>query len=773
MPLSSYHAGLYMMGISSTCRRALIGITSTLAVATSTCAMAWTYNDLSAQQKTLYDRQQNFINYVYTKAGLTPPKLPYSVFLGPDTRGDNPDITDITVRNRSDNDASYQVVTYGQVFKKDDYRPNKALFYSTPSNPSNQGVQTDIKSYYDDGSVKHAILSFQLDKVPAHGAVRIKLFTNGDRAGGSPPGAITISRLLSSGFDANITIQNGANTLTQNARTLLQTIIDRGGCNAVPDKICKTWLSGPRTSEWLIGGRTQGVKTDRDNQLAAYFHIRAHANYSGQVTNARVDTVVENDFTYGKTASNLTYDATIEVGEHSFQIKNLTHYDHARWHKVLWWGTDPNLYVQPDMQYLQATRAIPKYADIKPDESMLAGLPASYPLMTNGAQTQHMGDVGAQAGIGPLPRWSALYALGGDPRAFYYMRANDDAVGTYGFHFRDATTGRPVTITDHPYITVAARRDTSWSPDVRRDLYTACSGDCNSPYQYNLAHQPSIGFLTYLVTGDYYYLGELQFAAAYAELWANPGYREDAKGILRGAADQIRQQAWTLRTLAQAAYATPDADPLHSYFTGLLHNIADDYDSYYLQHKDQHPLHILDNYTNYSVNGNESVGIPPWQEDFFAWSTSYATDLGFKEFEPFAQWLLEFQVGRMTDWIDRPDTGFCWTEASVYALQIKPARGADFFSSLDEAYQATLPNLAGLKCDSQTYHNYMNPPTQIGEMEGYSSSPAGFPSNMQPALAASVDRGVDKSDKAWEIFDHRSVQPRYNNYPNWAIVPRQ
>ncbi|WP_324995716.1 hypothetical protein [Salinisphaera sp.] len=761
------------MGKSFNWHRPFAGVIGLLSLLFSIGAGAWTYDDLSPQQKTLYDRQQNFINYVYERAGLKPPKVPYSLYLGPDTRGDNPDITEITVRNRSDHAADYSVVTYGQVFKKGDYQPDKRLLYSTPGNPSDQGVQSDIKTYYDDGSVKHAILSFQLDRVPEHGSEKLKIFTRGNVSDNAGDRRITIGGLLASGFHANIEIRRDGRVLTQNARALLQSIVDRGGCDAVPDTVCKTWLSGTRTSEWIIGGgHLQGAETDRDNQLAVYFHVRAHAGYSGRIANARVDTVVENDFTYGKTAGDLRYDATITVGEHSFTVEDLTHYYRARWHKVLWWGNDPHLYVRPDMQYLQATRAIPNYADIRPDEAELASLPSSYPLMAHGDQTKHMGNVGAQAGIGPLPRWTTLYAISGDPRAFDYMLANDDAVGSYGFHFRDAATGRPVTIADHPYITTVARRDASWWPAVREDLYTACSGDCHSPYEFNLAHHPSIGFVPYLVTGDYYYLEELQFAAAEIEVWANPKYRGESLGRLRVAAQQVRQQAWSLRTIAQAAYATPDADPLHDYFTGLMHNIAADYKQYYLQHPDRHPLHILDNYTNYPIHGNPWVGVAPWQEDFFAWSVSYASDLGFSEFTPFAQWLLQFQIHRMTDWIASPDRGFCWTVAATYALQVRPTRGAPFFSSMDEAYKATLPHLNGLDCDSQEFRNHMSSSTQAGEMIGYPRSPTGFPSNLQPALAATVDQGLAKGRQAWDVFNNRSIKPRYNNYPNWAIVPR-
>jgi len=740
-------------------------------------ASAWTYSDLNASQKRLYDKQQAWMDQTFARYGLEAPKLPLSTYLGVDTRGDTPEITNVNVINRGNDGASLRAVSYGQVFKKGDYLPSKALFYSTPSNPSNQGVQADIKTYWDDGSVQHAVLTLQLDDVPAQGSRQLKIFTRGDKPESSYDASLKIRDLLSTSFNAEVKIrsQDGKN-FTRDSREILQDIADRGGCDQVPDNQCRTWLSGPLASEWIVGGRLPEANGSREDQMGVYFHVRAYADYSGQIHSARVDTVVENNFTYGKTASNLRYSATINTGEQQFDSGDIRHFDHARWHKVLWWGSNPDLHVQQDTEYLQDTGAIPEYEDIKPRESELRKLPGSFAIMTNGHQSAHMGRTGAQAAIGPLPRWTALYALNGDPRAFDYMMANDNAVGSYGFHYRDETTGLPVSIVDHPYITIAdyshAKRGNA---DYRKDLITACSNDCSTPYAFDIAHHPSIGYVPYLVTGDYYYLEELQFAASYNELWSNPGYRNAGKGILRHAQSQVRGQAWALRTIAQAAFASPKGDPMKAYFIQMMDNNIDEYTRYYMDQESKHPLHVVDDYgaAVYTIHGNARTGIAPWQQDFFTWSVSNAADLGFRGYDKFAKWLLEFQVGRMVNWQKDPE-GFCWINASTYNLQVRPYQDGPQYKTLDEAYKSHMTYLRGLICDSQEFRNRLNPNYRKGEMSGYAHSATGFPSNFQPALAASVDKKLKNADTAWQIFDDRSVKPLdYDTNPQFAVMPRR
>ena len=62
-------------------------------------------------------------------------------------------------------------------------------------------------------------------------------------------------------------------------------------------------------------------------------------------------------------------------------------------------------------------------------------------------------------------------------------------------------------------------------------------------------------------------------------------------------------------------------------------------------------------------------------------------------------------------------------------------------------------------------------------MMGYANDAYGYPSNLQPALAAAVDAGGANADTAWSRFDSRSVKPKgdytYEHRPNYAIIPRR
>ncbi|MEO8746115.1 MAG: hypothetical protein ABI379_00410 [Rhodanobacter sp.] len=512
--------------------------------------------------------------------------------------------------------------------------------------------------------------------------------------------------------------------------------------------------------------------------MHVYFNVRAYANAAGGIGNVRVDTVIENSWTYAPSPKNELYSATIRVGQSTTEVTDLKHYQHARWHKVLWSKGDPNVYAKVDTDYLQSTRAISRYAELDPDEKFLDSLHASFPPMTNGSQTKSMGQTGAQAAIGPLPQWTSTYVVSSDRRAFDWMLANDDAAGTYGFHYRDQTTGRPTEITRHPYATTNNNAKNT-NPQHAADLIPNCKGDCGSPYTFDTSHHPSIGYVSYLVTGDYYYLEEMQFTAAYTELETNPAYRSYDQGLLKGAQSQVRGQAWALRSLADAAFATPDDDPMKGYFNTLVANIFASYNGFYT-HADasKHPIHVLNDYgaVIYPFGAEDRVGIATWQQAFFTWSVGHAAEQGFDGARPFLQWLGDFQVGVMTNWQADPKQGYCWLEASAYSLQVRPAQNAPDFASLDEAYRANFPKEAGLTCNSQEMVDALSASKGshyvIGEMSGYANSPTGFPSNFQIGLAMAVDSGIANGKSAWEIFDGRTVKPNYADNPNFAVIPR-
>lgn len=77
----------------------------------------------------------------------------------------------------------------------------------------------------------------------------------------------------------------------------------------------------------------------------------------------RVDTVLENNWAYenfegtGLLQTNLSYSATLTVGEESFSVDELTHYLQARWHRRLWSHGEPAVYAKLDTDYIQRSKA--------------------------------------------------------------------------------------------------------------------------------------------------------------------------------------------------------------------------------------------------------------------------------------------------------------------------------------------------------------------------------------------------------------------------------
>ncbi|HYW91810.1 MAG TPA: hypothetical protein VFA95_04990, partial [Gammaproteobacteria bacterium] len=343
-------------------------------------------------------------------------------------------------------------VTVGEVFQRDAVGPDSHLVARIGG--TEVPLQVDRKATWNDGSLKHAIITVRVPRLDAGSRSFVTLYTT-DKAG-NHAGSVTIRDLLSSGFNAEVSLHIKGKDYRVNARRLLEAALHKGNCKPW-GRECNKWLAGPLVTEWLVGGALETPNGNVDPHLHVYFYIRAYADNAvdTKVNRARVDIVVENDWSYVKDPSNITYDATLTVGRHLYHAQQLDNYAHTRWHKVMWWGGRPRVYLRLDGKYIQATGAVSEYANVRPTNQFLSTVRTSFPPMTKGDQTTNMGATGAQPAIGPLPRWTTTYVISTDPRAFGWMLANDDAVGSYPFHYRDEATGRPLEITNHPYVTIA------------------------------------------------------------------------------------------------------------------------------------------------------------------------------------------------------------------------------------------------------------------------------------------------------------------------------
>ncbi|WP_332848670.1 hypothetical protein [Massilia sp. S19_KUP03_FR1] len=196
--------------------------------------------------------------------------------------------------------------------------------------------------------------------------------------------------------------------------------------------------------------------------LAARFAVR----YYSAIKKARVDVTIENNWAYEPGPQNFTYDAEILVGARSVYNKaGLKHLHHARWRKLFWWGDAPALNVQSNVPYLISPRAVPNYDQtVMPSEGLLQSLAARMNgkggPMQIGLAVAYMPTTGGRDDIGILPMWSPAYLLSMDSRARDATLATADGSGSFSMHYRDRATDRPVSILDHPAMTLLGARRT-------------------------------------------------------------------------------------------------------------------------------------------------------------------------------------------------------------------------------------------------------------------------------------------------------------------------
>ena len=654
-------------------------------------------------------------------------------------------ITGVVIESTAREDQANVPVSFGQVFAPGDL-PRGAGLAAKLADGSLLPLQLDVKASHPDGSVRHAVISLIVPRLRAGKDLGLALVKStkkaqsAAKAGGAP--------------DTVVTVMIGGERYTASSAALLKA------------QKPQAWLQGPVVTELQVAAPLKNAKGDEHPHLAARFALRWYP----EARQARIDVSVENDWAYEPDPQNFTYDVTITAdGKQVYQKQELTHYHHARWRTLAWTGEAPALHLRHDSAYLVASRALPNYdLSVVMREKVLSGFESAW----NGPKTEPMGaglaqramrGTGGRSDIGLLPGWAAAYLVSMDPRAKKATLGTADLAGSWPVHYRDKRTGLPVSLLDFPYMTIYGTPTDTRNPKTgKQEAFPRCRKDlCKSPNQPDDSHQPAFSYLPYLVTGDHYYLEELHFWTMYNVFSSNPGYRRSGQGLL--APTQVRGQAWSLRTLGEAAYITPDGHPLKQAFATLLDNNLAWYNSTYSSNPEANKLGVIVN--GYAVIYKKKTAVAPWQDDFFTAAVGHVAELGFKDAEPLLKWKARFPIGRMVG------DGACWILGANYTYAVRSTPSSPFFTSIGQAYAATAgPELANLACDSAEMAAALK--NRPGDMGGYASTVVGFPSNMQPALAYAADAGGEAGRKAWARFMGRSVKPDYGDGPQFAIVPR-
>ena len=264
----------------------------------------------------------------------------------------------------------------------------------------------------------------------------------------------------------------------------------------------------------------------------------------------------------------IVYDAHLVCEGQEHRETGIRHFPFSRWRHVF--EFDGLGQAKLDVAYLVSTAAVPSYdveryaGQFKPFERKDGRTRIVYPGMPSGGMTR--------LDIGPLPGWDAAAVLSQDPRAIALSRIAGEDSGLFPVHYRDHATGLPYSIEDHPTASIHPNNTGSREQDRLSKLRPTPDG-----LQPDTDHSPSLGYLPYLLQPwDAWMLEEVHFWTGFLELsrpWRD-AYRRGADGLLRNSA--LRGYSWSMRTLALAAWITPDAHPQREMYERLLANNLED-----------------------------------------------------------------------------------------------------------------------------------------------------------------------------------------------------
>ena len=423
-------------------------------------------------------------------------------------------------------------------------------------------TQTDVKTTWPDGSIRFAVLT----------------------ANAPAPGSYTVAPAPVAGGRFSPALPNASVALT------IGGVVFTASLPSVSSS--DQWLSGPLVYE----GRDVVTPVSSANGsghpfLRVIFDTRVYLDGNG-----RVDVTVENVLDRVG-ATTVTYDVAVTVsGSRRFSQASVEHYYLTRWRQTLQVGLAPWGSVQPDMTPFNQSGALPPYLSLVTNEVNTAAGP-EFNILREGALSQDMSAHSGRAELAPFPDWTARYLVHKDPTQRQFVLANGDLSGSWPIHVREAGAlsgvgeGRFVSINQRPTLWFDARAEGEFMqdgvllPDGTRTSNTPLDYIKGTPLpmrEYGLgipaagqspltpdnAHQPSLAYVPYLLTGDRYYADEMAFWGDYGMIRTYPadGARSNL-GLLEN--NEVRGYGWALRNIVDAAAYFPEA-ALNSYFAAKV-----------------------------------------------------------------------------------------------------------------------------------------------------------------------------------------------------------
>ncbi len=505
-------------------------------------------------------------------------------------------------------------------------------------------AQVDVLRKAPDGSIRHALVSFVLPKLPAGGKVKIEWLN--ERAA-APPRFRTAHNRALHGLMLVLTRETGA-VLTSDVATPF-------GKLSGPARGSRMLYDGPVMKETEIHDVPVDADGNRDPQIEVIWRLRAFTGEKSVRVAAIVERCKPRRRGYKEPVQCKFRGVELRLGQKVLYKEGAyDHLDQTRY-RILAWTDGPleSIHRRPDYAYWVKGKFFPKYRFTQPTtKAQVDGIYARRTEHRNNQKRQqgilepgmihrHMPGTGGRWEMEPYPSWSVAYLLSGAPKTYRaILHADGNGAGAFYIHVRqDGAPGYDIRTVDPKPLDRGFRIPLYRLPDGTRP-----------PVQPDHAHAPSLGYVAYLLTGDRFYADEASFWASYQlGEWPHKGLRWQGMD---------RAFAYGLRHVVDAAFILPDGHPLLACFTW---GVTD----------------CMRQMTRQLVESGRKVHSPPggvfrcsgranwvnakrcsaWQYAWVVWSLGNTADKGFAEAEAVRDWAADYIVGfyTSTDEFKAPD----------------------------------------------------------------------------------------------------------------------
>jgi hypothetical protein len=314
------------------------------------------------------------------------------------------------------------------------------------------------------------------------------------------------------------------------------------------------------------------------------------------------------------------------------RVGKLRQYYLTRWTKVFPVSLTESK-VTPDFEPFYQAKALPRF---RPDVANLPYTPDGprFQILFCGDLDPWMYNCGDRFELSPVPDTTASYLVYKTQDQRHYALANGDLSGSWPIHVRDPQGGigacQLVSIDQRPNYWLDDRAEDKplGGPLPETPYSYATPGPDRCPLTPENAHQPSLAYVPYLLTGDRYYAEEMAHWANFTLLATRPtsgSWNRGSQGLL--SVNESRGFGWGLRNLVDAAAYLPDGDAAKAYFAEKVRNNLAWLDQYAGEGKG--PL---------GVAWLDQSGLDPdlkkictalWSHAYLAWAVDHANLQGF------------------------------------------------------------------------------------------------------------------------------------------------